>query len=109
MPTSTPIGAPLLQQIICYGKVDEWRNWKQLFLRVTYFEYIGGGISLLIFVTYMFTNLGPTKYPREKFMDPQNTHEKKFRTQENPREKFWTHEIPTRTNFGPTKYPREEI
>ena len=40
-------------------------------------------------------NLGPTKYPREKVLDPRNTHEKKL----------WTHEIPTRKYFGPTKYP----
>ena len=41
----------------------------------------------------------PTKYPREKHLDPQNTHGKKF----------WTHETPTRKNFGVTKYPREKI
>ena len=37
--------------------------------------------------------------PREKNLNPQNTHEKNF----------WTHEIPTRKTFGPTKYPREKI
>ena len=26
-----------------------------------------------------------------------------------PREKFWTHEIPTRNDFGLTKYPREKL
>ena len=40
-----------------------------------------------------------TSYPREKILDPQNTHEKKY----------WTHEIPTTRNIGPTKYPRQEI
>ena len=44
-------------------------------------------------------NFGPTKYPQEKISDPQNTHEKKFRT----------HKIPTRKNFGLTKYPQEKI
>ena len=37
--------------------------------------------------------------PRKKFLDPRNTHEKKF----------GTHEIPTANDFGPTKYPREKI
>ena len=27
-------------------------------------------------------NVGPTKYPREKMLDPLNTHEKTFRTHE---------------------------
>ena len=36
------------------------------------------------------------KYPREKILDPQNTH----------KNKFWTHKTPTRKNFGPTKYPQ---
>ena len=44
-------------------------------------------------------NLWPTKYPREKILDPRNTHKKKY----------WTHEIPTRKNLRPTKYPRENI
>ena len=40
--------------------------------------------------------IGPTKYSWEKNSDPRNTPEKKFRTNEYPREKY----------FGPTKYPR---
>ena len=51
----------------------------------------------------------PTKYPREKFSDPQNTHEKNFVSTKYTREKSWTHEIPTRRNFVPTKYPLEKI
>ena len=43
-------------------------------------------------------NLEPTKYPREKILDPRNTHEKKL----------WTHKIPTRKYFGPMKYLREK-
>ena len=39
------------------------------------------------------------KKPREKILDPQNTHEKKTET----------HEKPTRKIFGPTKYPREKF
>ena len=35
--------------------------------------------------------------PRKKFLDPRNTHEKKF----------GTHEIPTRKNLEHTKYPRQ--
>ena len=49
---------------------------------------------------------GPTKYRRRENLDPQNTHEKKFQTDE---KKFGTHEIPTRKNFGPTIYPRGKI
>ena len=41
-------------------------------------------------------NFGPTKYPREKIVDPRNTHEKKL----------CSHEIPARKNLGPTKYPQ---
>ena len=41
-------------------------------------------------------NFGPTKYPREKILDPQSTQKKKF----------GTHQIPTVKNFRPTKYPR---
>ena len=44
-------------------------------------------------------NVGPRKYPQEKTLALQNTHEKKV----------LTHEIPTRKNFEPTKYPREPI
>ena len=44
-------------------------------------------------------NFGPTKYPREKILDPQNTHE----------EQIWTYETPTRKNLRTTKYPRENI
>ena len=44
-------------------------------------------------------NFEPTKYPREKTLDPRNTYEKKF----------GTHEIPTRKNLGPMKYPREKL
>ena len=36
---------------------------------------------------------GPTKYPRENILNLRNTHDKKFRT----------HEITTRKNFGLTK------
>ena len=43
-------------------------------------------------------DLGSTKYPQERNLDPRNTHEKKF----------LTHEIPTRRNFGSTKYPGEK-
>ena len=54
------------------------------------------------------------KKPREKIVDPQNTHEKKTETHETPTRKifgptntheksFRTHKIPTRKIFGPTK------
>ena len=36
----------------------------------------------------------PRKYPQEKILDPQNTNEKKY----------WTQEIPTTKNCVPTKY-----
>lgn len=38
---------------------------------------------------------GPTKYPREK-----------FRTHETPTRKTWTHKIHRGKSFGPMKYPR---
>ena len=38
-------------------------------------------------------NLGPSKYPPEKLLNPQNTHEQQCRTCE----------IPTKKNLGPTK------
>ena len=40
-----------------------------------------------------------TKYPHEKNLKPQNTHEKRF----------WTHQIPTRKNLRPTKRWQEKI
>ena len=62
----------------------------------------------------------PTKYPRKKILDlrnihekinldPRNTHAKKIGPAKYPREKIWTHEIPTIKIFEPTKYPREQI
>lgn len=39
------------------------------------------------------------KDPREKILDPPNTHEKKY----------WTHELTTRGTFAPMKYPREKV
>ena len=68
-------------------------------------------ISVFVTLAYAVRNLkslkhkinykkkdGPTKYPRESNFDPQNTHERTFRSHEYPRE-----------NFRPTKYPREKI
>ena len=51
---------------------------------------------------------GPTN-THQKILDPLIIQEKKFRTQQYPREKFWTHKIPKRKNFRPTKDPREKI
>ena len=43
-------------------------------------------------------NLGPTKYRREKIVDPRNN------------EKNWEpRSTPTKKYFGPTKYPREKV
>ena len=47
----------------------------------------------------MTKNFGPMKWTREKKLNPQNSHEKKF----------WTIEIPTKKKFGSTKNPREKI
>ena len=120
-----------LQQDIWYVKMGVLKNWKQLFLSVTYSYLLGQeyGIYLFLFLAYIITrylcnmhekkfctheithkkNIGPTKYPPEKILDPRNIHEKIFGPTKQPREKIWTHEIPTRKNFGPTKYPREKI
>ena len=63
----------LLQQDIWYVKVGVFKNWKQ-FLSVTYSVFIGAGVQDL---RILFPDL-PTKHPREKISDPQNTHEKKI-------------------------------
>ena len=79
------------------------------FLSVTCSVLVEGGVwhfFIFSFLFYMITSyprnihgkkIGPTKYPWGKILNPQNTHETKFRT----------HEIPMRKNFGPTKYPQE--
>ena len=54
-------------------------------------------------------NFGTTKYPREKILNPRNTHEDKFCTHEIPMgKKIWAHEIPTKINFGPTKCQKKK-
>ena len=91
---------PSLQQDICFVKVGVQRNWKQLVLSVTYSICTEGGVwQLFIFILHLCILELPTKHPREKFLDPQSTHEKKF----------WTHEIPTRKNVGPTEYSQEKM
>ena len=74
-------------------------------------------MCFLLFFTKVYwksKNLGPTKYPREKILDPRNTHEKNLGPTKYPREKmwgsrnthnkiFWTHRIPRRKIFEPTK------
>ena len=74
-------------------------------------------------VTYeMFIGnvVGPKKWSREKILDRQNTHQKKFCSckipvrknlgpTKNPREKTWDPQIFTRKHLEPTNYPREEI
>ena len=75
------------------------RNWKQLFLIVTYSVFIAGGAQyLLLFFSYICHKL-PTKYPRKKKLDPRNTYKEKFRTRK----------ITMRKRFGPTQYKREKI
>ena len=62
---------------------------------------------------------GPTKYPREKNLDPRKTHKKKYWTHKTPMrknlqtqnthdKKLRTNKIPTRKGFGPTKAPAEQ-
>ena len=54
-------------------------------------------------------NFRNTKYPREKILDPRNTHEEKFCTHEILMgKKIWAHEIPTKINFGPTKWQKKK-
>lgn len=54
-------------------------------------------------------NFGTTKYPREKILDPRNTHEDKFCTHDIPLgKKIWANEIPTKINFGPTKWQKKK-
>ena len=63
-----------------------------MLLSATYSELFGGRVwHLFIFIAHLYIRELPKKYPREKILDPRNTHEKKFRT----------YEIPTRRNFGP--------
>ena len=76
------------------------KNWKQLFLSVTYSVFIGAGVRyLFIFIPHLYNHEVPMQHAREKILYPRNY----------PQEKYWTYEIPTRKNFGPTKYPRENI
>ena len=68
----------LLQQDIWYVKVGVFKNWKQ-FLSVTYSVFIGAGVQdLRILFPDLYIQEVPTKHPREKISDPQNTHEKKI-------------------------------
>ena len=63
-----------------------------MLLSATYSELFRGRVwHLFIFIAHLYIRELPTKYPREKILDPRNTHEKKFTT----------YEIPTRRNFGP--------
>ena len=69
---------------------------------------------LLLFLTYILTsyignNHEKKSWTREKILDPRNTHEKNVGSTKYPREKFWTHEIPTRKNFEHTKYQPGKI
>ena len=91
--------APLfLQQDIWYVKMSVERNWRQLFLSITYSVFIAGGMwHLFLLISYLPIHELPTKYPREKLLDPRNIHEKKFRAHEvtmarDSRDKRW-HEI----------------
>ena len=52
-------------------------------------------------------NSGPTKYLREKYLNPENTHKKYLDLQNTNEKSILTHKIRTRKNFGRTKYPRE--
>ena len=80
---------PLLQQDICYVEVGVLKNWKQLFLSVTYSLFIVAGVRhLFILILHLYNHEVPAKHPRDK---------------------VWTHEIPTRKNFRLTKYPRQKI
>ena len=60
--------------------------------------HVGSNLKFLNHEINYKEKIGPTKYSGEKNSDPWNTHEKKLRTHEYPRE-----------NFAPTKYPREKI
>ena len=116
---SHSLAPSFLQQDIWYVKMSVQRNWRQLFLSITYFVFIAGEVwHLFLLISYLPIHELPTKYPREKlpdhkiprrkrfgstknprkkFLDPRNIHEKKFRTHEvtmarDPRDKRW-HEI----------------
>ena len=52
---------------------------------------------------------GPTKNPRKKILDSQNTNKKKFRTNKMSTKKNYIYEITTRKNIGPSNYRREDI
>ena len=90
----------LHQQDICYVKVCILKNWKQLFLSKLILNLFGQehGIYLFLFLTYTLTRYLRNIY-KKKFLNPRRY----------PREKVWTHEIPTRKNFRPTKYPWEKM
>ena len=70
-----------------------------VFLILTYFELIEGGVChLLILIPHLYTQLS-TKYPREKNSVQWSTHKKNF----------WTHIIASNKYFRPTKYLGEKI
>ena len=47
-----------------------------LFISVIYFKLIGGGVWHLFLTSHLYMHELLTKYPGEKTLDPENTHEK---------------------------------
>ena len=101
----------------------EKNTWFELCFCITVFVTLAHAASNLKSlndeINYRKKN-GPTKYSREKYSDPWNTQEKKFRIHEHPRKNFgtieyqrekspdsrnthektfWTHEIPKKAQW----------
>ena len=104
------VSSPHIQQNVCYVKVGVYRNWKQLFLSVTYSVFIGAGMrhKFILFFTYIFASY-QRNILEKKFWTHEILTKKHFGLTKCLRQKIWTHQIPTRTGFGPKKYPREKI
>ena len=111
----------VFQHDICYVKMGVLKNWKRLFLSVTYSAFTRAGVRhLFILIPVLYIHEVTTKHSREKIVHPRNTHEKKFWTHKNthekkfgpmkhPREKTLDPQNTHEKKFGPTKYPQEKI
>ena len=89
----------VFQHDICYVKMGVLKNWKRLFLSVTYSAFTRAGVwHLFILIPALYIHEVTTKHSREKIVHPRNTHEKKF----------WTHKNTHEKKFGTTKHPREK-
>ena len=91
------------------GWIDLEKNtWVEMYFCISVFVGVAQK-NLWITKSTSRKKIKPTKYPWEKDLDPQNTHQENLGTHDTPTRKTFR---PTNTheeNIGPTKYPREKI